>query len=164
MNLADADRMVDIAANALARTSGGVVGRRSWLRGVDEEKLVAALMLRLARTYLHEKTLPDGRSLFAFTVECATGIHMALLSNFAEDHEVDEIEKMPSDSRECILRRAKLMTRHLDTPAEAEAFERGQAIGRFSEFCETLDREDPLFWQKVFTAIGLPFDPKTFRG
>jgi hypothetical protein len=159
MTLAKAHRIVEISVDAFASKPTTNFCPRSALRGHSFAEISKAFSLVIAaRRQIAEEDADLRKSCDEFA-KLAAG-HVAWLDQMVvSDASFDRLSRIPIDSPE---RKRALVDAHIASRAEnqKQSDELGQAETQesFHRFCCSLDHRDPLFWQKVYTRLGLPYD------
>ena len=160
MTLAEADRIIDIVLEALQADDDIPFHPVSRLQGYDLLQFVAAVKLRLASMSLAlaETGAPSER----FDEEVTfweSGPFNSFSSLFIPDIEFHKLRHLPRDSKEYYDTVMLLKCSTSD-----ERFLELETISSFAEYCRFVDPSDPLFWEKIYDRIGLPYSGMISKG
>lgn len=158
MTLKQAEYITDHVAKVFA-VKGTNFFPRSQLQGYSFTEISQAFALMIAKN----------RQIAWYSAEMKVGcdkyadIVGALIASFqttiAPDADVEKIAKYQPDSAERKELARQIFLRQLETRTpEREKLLKEETSISFNAFCWTLVSEDPLYWQKVYSHIGLPYD------
>jgi hypothetical protein len=160
MNLDKAAEIVNVFGKALeGKNTTSKLRRKSDLKGFTLSEIDTAHKLILARNFQFTGT-PEGDAIFEKTVGSfgySIGIYFLL---FVDDKEFDELEKMDRSSNDYKKQLSTSATKGAnENNPEYQKFLQLESIESFGNFCRHVGRDDPLYWQKIYTHLGLRYDP-----
>lgn len=165
MNLDKAVEIVSVFGKALeAKNTTLPVRRKSDLKGFTLSEIDTAHKLVIARNFELTGT-PEGDARFEKVVgSFAFSIH-GFFTLFVDDKEFNELEKIDRYSTEYKKRISTLTSKGSkeDNP-EFQKFLQLESMESFGNFCRHVGRDDPLYWQKIYTHLGLRYDSDSLIG
>jgi hypothetical protein len=142
MTIPDAEKILDIVSAALQ----DIRHRHhpiSSLKGYNILQICTALNLRIANEFLCLADRDDSESQFAEGLRLYGGIPGHII-RFAPDNQVEDIITTPVFTLDDLS--------PLETPES------------FGNYCKHIGANDPIYWQKVYTRIGLEYSSSSPRG
>jgi len=160
MNLDKAQEIVKVFSEAIqGKKTTLPVRRKSDLKGFTIFEIDTACKLITARNYLEFTGAPEGDALFKKVVDNYGFILTGFFITFIEDEEFNELEKMDRNSTDY---KKKLSTFGLkganENNPEYQKFLQLETMESFANFCRHIGRDDPLYWQKIYSHLGLPYN------
>jgi len=137
MTFAEAESILDKAGRALQENSCTDLKPYSLLQ-ID-----SALKLRIANEYLFLSGKADFETQFTEGLRLYSGIPMQIGLQFFDDFNPIDCETMEFKHPEFASR---------------------ETAESFGNFCKSVGSGDPLFWQKIYTRIGLEFTSTSPKG
>jgi hypothetical protein len=155
MTMAEANQILDIVIEAQMNLMH-LSHRRppiSALKGYDIYQIFTAFKLIVANEFLilawrndFEKQFEDGLSLYDSCI-------INIMGTYVPDNQVDNI------LAESVFNPIDWSTMTLkDWEADIES------VSSFGDYCKSLGTNDPLFWQKVYTRLGLEYTSTSPKG
>ncbi len=165
MTLKEADKIIEIVSSAFHRETRTQFHKLSELQGYDIFDIDIALKLRTAQDYLESQRSNNGEEAFKKAVNTYEVSLMAVLSLFADDEKVDQLEQLPENSPEYIQTRCTMMTERTKTShPDYERWAKLETVSSFANFCRYIGAADPLYWQKIYTHLELEYISDSPRG
>lgn len=151
MTMAEAESILDIVSVALQDTSHRHYSV-SALKGYDIYQIRTALKLRIANELLHLAHRDDFDEQFADGLKIYSGIPWSIM-RFVPGDQVDSLM-------------AEGVFNPLDHPSTMtwERFDSVETETSFGDYCRSLGTDDPIYWQKVYTRIGLEYTSTSPKG
>lgn len=179
MTISEAEHIIDVVCAALSDerifSSSGDEPFGYWykpisiLQGYDLPQINAALKLRIANMFLFLIQRADFNE--RFTEELRIGIlPIAPLGLFIPDYliaklkQLDELSKtVPRNSPE--FRKHERSLRNeiyaIEGPHMEFSYETSESFGAF---CRSIGANDPIYWQKIYTHLGLEYTSSAPKG
>lgn len=167
MTIPEAEEIVDIVSRALQAKNPNELSPMSLLKGYDVPEIDAALKLSIANKFLYLSGDPASENRFGEFVRAASAVSFAIPTFFVPDERLAELDKLPVGSREYMREKMKIEWSSL--PLDEAMNFKDERLGSletpssFADYCKQLGTEDPLYWQKVYTRIGLEYTAKSPR-
>ena len=142
MTILEAENILDIVSEALQ----GTRHRHhpiSALKGYDIFQVCIALRLRIANEFLHLAGKDDFEKEFTDGLTFYSSIPWQVMRSFVPDNQVESIAAV------CVFTISDL------APLEAEE--------SFGDYCKNIGSKDPLYWQKIYTRLGLEYSASSPR-
>jgi hypothetical protein len=161
MNLDKAQEIVKVVSEAIeGKKTTLQVRRKSDLKGFTISEIDTACKLITAWSYLEFTGTPEDAALFKKVVDNYGFILIGFFMTFQEDKECDELEKMDRSTMKYKRKLATLVARSTwENNPEYKKFLELESIESFGNFCRHVGRDDPIYWQKIYTHLGLRYDP-----
>lgn len=166
MTISQAEEIIDLISAVLQSESTQPYRPVSLLKGYDIVQIDAALKLRLANQFLYLSGNPDFENKFGAAVQAYAGIPFHIASMFVPDESLVKLDTLPVGSREYMRQKIESWPSPLDESMRLkdERLASVETPSSFADYCKQLGTEDPLYWQKVYTRIGLEYTTKSPRG
>lgn len=159
-----ADPIIDIVAAALQENDGLPYHPLSSLQGFDVPQIDTALKLWIANQYLLLSLSERGAELDGIAAEFATTPQL-VATLFVADEERNKLKCVTKGSQEYRDLQIKMMPSFLDANGNTDPkFASLELITSFAKFCRQVGAADPLYWQKIYTRIGLPYEKRCPQG
>ena len=143
----------------------------STLQGYDVFQIDIALKLRLANMFLFLAEKNDFKERFAEEIKICTLPRLSLCKFIPDDlmtklEQLNELSKtLPQDSPE-------FLKRNLPVTGELLAFKERkdkkllslETASSFGEYCRCVGANDPIYWQKIYTRIGIEYTSTSPKG
>lgn len=150
------ERILDIVSEALQRNDYPYTPR-SALKGVDVFQVDSALKLRVANDFLLLSSVGRGEEIIPRAQQWSN-IPTHVLTLFADDEELKKLEAMSEDSPEYHRQFLALMPDAVDEKGFKDPrFNSLETLDSFVKYCMYIGPKDPLYWQKIYTRIDLPY-------
>jgi hypothetical protein len=166
MTLDEAERLCELVTTVCSEDRPAGVHRLSRLRGYSCQDVDTAAKLLIAHRWAlasehsgsgeREKEMREHDTAdLDWHVDWYTRFQVMLPAMFADDELVDRLEQAPAKSDEwySTLLSIKSAPAH-DVPA-SKAWLSTETPESFATFCRSLDGSDRLYWQTVYTRLGL---------
>lgn len=165
MNLDKAEEIVKEFSKALeGKKTTLPVRRKSDLQGFTASEIDTACKLMIARNYEFTGT-PEGDAIFEKAVGYFGYSIYSYFLLFVDDREFDELGKMDRSSTDYKKQLSTSATKGAnENNPEYQKFLQLESMESFGNFCRNVGREDPLYWQKIYTHLGLRYDPDSLIG
>jgi len=156
MTIEEAEKILDIVSTALEEKRIHRHPPISALKGYDIYQILTALKLLIANEFLHLAHRDD------FDVQFAEGLRLygvilIQLWRFVPDDQVDNIRAVgvfnPIDP-------SNLSTMTF----KDERWSSEETVASFGDYCKSVGTEDPIYWQKIYTRLGLGYTSKSPKG
>lgn len=165
MTLDKAEQVVQTLAAALSRKSPILVHRMSELQGYSFKEITIAMKLRVAREYQHCGDDPSALAAFQKRVDSAYGALAAgMRGQFVADSKIDELAHLSPYSREfqfAMTRLANAAWMGDENDPDYQGWLQEETITSFANYCHHVGVDDPLYWQKIYTHLGIPYEPRS---
>lgn len=95
------------------------------------------------------------------------GIPLSILGLFVPDDDIDKLEELEPNSPEFRSHRMAIMPVVLDPltmKLKDERFASLESVSSFGEYCKSIGANDPIFWQKIYSRIGLEYTAASPQG
>jgi hypothetical protein len=152
MTISEAEKILDIVNTALEDTSHRHYPVSS-LKGYDIYQIYTALKLRIANELLHLAHRVDFDEQFADRLKLHAGLPW-LIMRFVPDDQVDSITAVgvfnPIDPSTMTFKDDRLSYE-----------ETGSSFG---DYCKSVGSKDPIYWQKIYTRLGLEYTSRSPKG
>ena len=153
MTISEAERIIDIVSTALHETNGPHYPV-SALKGYDVYQICTALKLRVANEFLLLTGREDFEEQFAEGLRLYDGIPWTIMRSFVPDNQVESLLAKPVfnpiDGSNMTFKDQRLASE--ETPSS------------FGDYCKYVGSEDPTYWKKIYTRLGLEYTPRSPRG
>jgi len=161
MNLDKAEEIVKVFSIALqGKKTTLPVRRKSDLKGFTLSEIDTACKLIIARNYLEFNGTPEGDDLFKKVVGNFGFSIYGIFTLFVDDEEFNELEKMDRSSTDYKKKLSTLVSKGAnENNPEYQKFLQLETMESFGNFCRHVGKDDPLYWQKIYTHLGLRYDP-----
>ena len=176
MTIEEAEHIIDIVAAALVKTSPlmQICNTNSLLKhfqplsdlkGYDMFQIDIALKLRIANTFLYLSGRTNFEEEFAKEVRICT-FPILGMNFFVPDELFERMNKFVKSSDKSSLSREEQFREHdlfKETMPLTEFFiENKEWLARetgdsFGKYCISVGANDPLYWQKIYTRLGLEY-------
>lgn len=164
MTLEKAQQIVEKVVAAVSLPSAPLVRRMSELGGYSFDQIEIAIKLSVAHDYCECSAAPSASVAFRKKVAAYDAVFVSLPGSFVPDIKIDEIAHLKPDSMEYRRAMLRLATEWKDeTNPDYQRWLRSETITSFGNFCLHIGTRDSLYWQKVFTYLGLAYGPTTTR-
>lgn len=179
MTVPEAEHVIDLVVSALDRRNDKIddwwksYKSRSVFQGYDFYQIDIALKLRIANAFLFLSRRPNFEEQFAKEVQFCT-IPILPLSLFIPDEVMAKISKwvkasemLPKDSIEYIETKHEIMSEvfvHEKWFLEDEKFLATETSESFADYCKNIGADDLIYWQKIYTRLGLEYTSTSPRG
>ena len=153
MTMAEAESILDIVSVAL-RDISHRHHPVSALKGHDIYQICTALKLRIANEFLLLAGRNDFGKQFEDGLKLYDSIPFTIMGSFVPDDQVDSIMAVgvfnPIDSSTMTFKDKRLDDEEL--------------ASSFGNCCKSLRTNDPIYWQKVYTRLGLEYTSTSPKG
>lgn len=156
--------LVDVVSNAFQRDDGLPFHRQSTLLGHDVFQVDKALKLRIANDLLVINAID--RPIEEFNTRCDewASVPLQILTQFAPDAELDELQKIPVGSREYAAKTVEIMPSPLDSDGFKDSRVASlETLPSFGAFCKQVGVKGPMYWQKIYTRLELAYTTSSPR-
>ena len=146
MTVSEASYIFDIVCEVLQDTSRRHIPV-SALRGYDIYQICTAFKLQIANEFLILAHRSDFAQRFEDGVKLYDGGPGIIILNVVPDDQVDSIG-------------ARLVFNPVDPSTmtyKDQRLAREETGASFAEYCKSVGSEDPLYWQKIYTRLGLDY-------
>jgi hypothetical protein len=184
MTISEAEHIIDILAAALQKKQPPNNGENekghfwnlyhnhsplSALQGYRLPQFNAALKLRIANMFLFLTGRNDFEERFTAEIRMCM-LPTAPLALFIPDDLIAKLKQLAELSK--ILQRTSPEFRKHELPVmrEINAFEESywefsyETSESFGDYCRSIGVEDPIYWQKIYTRLGLEYTSSSPRG
>jgi hypothetical protein len=163
MNLDKAREIVDVFGKALeGKNTTLPVRRKSELKGYPLLEIDTACKLIIAVKFLEFTGKQECDDLFKKVVGHFGFSIYSLFTLFVEDDEFNELNKMDRISSDFKKRIGILMSKGVDeSNLIYQQFLRFESMESFGNFCHHIGPDDPLYWQKIYTHLNLPYNDES---
>jgi len=155
-----AEPILDIVAEALQQDDGLPYHPLSSLQGYDVLQVDSALKLRIANDFLLLSLHGREAELDDIAKQWET-IPFHVVTSFVRDDERNKLKSVPKGSREYMGLQIKMSPHGMINDTEFSSLE---VLSSFVKFCRHVGAADSLYWQKVYTRIGLPYEKRCPQG
>lgn len=160
MNLDEAEQIVKEFGKALeGKDTTLPVRRKSDLKGLTLLEIDTACKLIIARNYFEFTGTPKGDALFEKVVGNFGFSIFGFFSLFVDDKEFNELVKMDRSSIDHKKKVSTLVSKGAnENNPDYQKFLQLESMESFGNFCRHIGRDNPLYWQKIYTHLGLPYN------
>jgi len=163
MSINEAESIIDLISSALQDNRYGHLLPISLLGNYNIYDIDTALKLRVAREFLAAFNGSISLEEFENLVENVYG--SALLNIYprlVSDNKLDELSALQPGTREYFRKEMEIeLNAHNENGFKDDKFSSLETIASFSAFCKEISGDDPLYWQKVYTRLGLRYTEKS---
>jgi len=183
MTISEAEHVIDIVVAVLLQeptTSKGEdkrscywhnYTRLSILQGYDVFQIDTALKLRLANMFLFLAKENDFEEKFTKEIRICT-LPAPALSLFIPDDLMAKYEQLDKLSKTLSRDSLEFLERETSINEEFVAFRNGwrkkllplETASSFGKYCRCVGANDPIYWQKVYTRIGIEYTSTSPKG
>jgi len=179
MTIIEAEHVIELVAAALDRRNDktdkwwDTYKSRSAFQGYDFYQIDIALKLRIANAFLFFSRHPNFEEQFAKEVQFCT-IPMLPLSFFVNEEVMTKISNWVKDSETLSKESIEYLKREHELRSELFAYERWyledkkflatETSESFADYCRHIGTNDPIYWQKIYTRLGLEYTSTSPRG
>lgn len=171
MTLTEADAIRDIVCSALLREDrpypGHMFHSLSALEGHSVYEIDTAIKLIVANEFLSIAQEPDSSEQLSVRTKELGGIPLHVVTTFVPDEDFNRLEDIEPGSNEFRELQCAIMPdvfESLDPPIfKDKRFASLEGLESFGEYCMSVGADDPLYWQKVYTRIGLEYTSESPR-
>lgn len=162
MSIDEAEDVINIVSDALQESKNAYLLPTSLLKGYNVYGIITAFKLRVAREFLW--VINGGMSMEDFDKGIEYLYDSALLqiiSRFVPDNRLNELRSLKPGTLEYRAKQSEIERDCIDIDENGfkdEKLSSLETVKSFSDFCKTIGGHDPLFWQKVYTRIGLIYN------
>lgn len=129
------------------------------------DEITIAMKLRLACEYQHCASDPSAAADFPKRVETYDVFSLGLRSAFVPDAKFAKLAQFRPGSEEAKMEAICLASSCRDkSDPEYQNWLNQETIPSFANFCRHTGADDPLYWQKVYSHLGLQYGPSSPRG
>jgi len=173
MTIAEAEQIVDFLHALLQDESRRVYGKYpvSLLQGWGLFQIDMAQKLHIANAFLILAGRDDAEEQFAAIIEHFDPAMLILAPEFVEDQKLDELRQLsktfPEDSHEFRRYKYNIAPCFYDNSTLTFKDKRvaaSETPSSFGDFCRSVGAGDPIYWQKIYTRIGLEYASTSPRG
>lgn len=166
MKLDQAEQVVQTLATTLSRKSSILVHRMSELKGYSFDEITIAMKLRVAREYQQCADDPTALAEFRKRVDSVYGpLAAGMRSQFVADSKIDAFGHLSPDSEEFKFAMTQLMPAWRDeNDPDYQRWLQEETIVSFASYCQYIGGNDPLYWHRIYTHLGIPFEPNSSQG
>jgi len=160
MTISEAEKILDIVSGALLKGEDNYLLPISSLQGYNVFHIVAALKLRIANLFL---ALANGEILeeeFEKAIQACDSIPLIIVTQFVGDDDLARLRDCEPNSPEFIKLKIKITPEIID-PSTGNFVDKKlgslETISSFANYCRSVGATDSLYWQKIYTRIGLDY-------
>jgi len=159
VKLVEAERISQYVTNLIASKPRDGFCRASHLHGHSLCEISNAFALVLAKRRHIAGDDPSSRNQCREFADKAGGLVPALRMAVIPDADAEQLGRLARESFEWKRAFSDLISKQLDDrDPEWQRFLKLEALDSFNNYCWTLNPSDPLYWQKVYTHLDLPYD------
>jgi len=152
-----AEPILDIVADALQQDDGLPFHPLSCLKGYDVFQIDIALKLRIANDLLLLTLMGREAELEGRVKEWAS-IPQFIVTLFVPDAERNKLRALSKGSPEYTKLWLKMMPSYILPDFSIDPkFGRLELLSSFADYCRKIGATDPLYWQKIYTRLELPY-------
>lgn len=187
MTVPEAEHIIAVAAEALTDDRNGRGWPHIWrpmslLQGHDVFQIDSALKLGIANEFLclelcrrslreHPEHCADEhgqeekwKSDFEKYVQACGVVPWHIDSGFVPDEDLAKLEQLDPRSWEYQRLKLEIAPSRLDVKLKDERRANLETRSSFANYCRSVGAEDPLYWQKIYTRIGLEYTSTSPKG
>ena len=166
MTILEAEQILDIVSTALREKSLHNFHPISSLKGYDVFKIDAALKLRIANEFLILAEMPNFEEKFSEGIDLYDSIPFHIVTLFVPDNELEKLNRLPRDSSEYRKQNIAISPSPLNDSMDFkdERLASLETPSSFGDYCKNVGTKDKLYWQKIYTRIGLEYTSTSPRG
>lgn len=165
MTISEAENILDIVSAALQ--ASGPYHPVSSLQGYDVFQIDMALKLRIANEFLLLAGTGDFENEFGEMLDSYSGIPLHIVTLFVADAELKKLKELPTDSPEYRRQKILIWPSPLDSSTKNFKDERLASLetpSSFGDYCKHVGAKDLIYWQRIYTRIGLEYTDTAPRG
>lgn len=156
MTMVEAESIINIVSEALLDTSH-CRHPVSALQGHDIYSILTAAKLCIAKEFMVLSWQQDFEKQFADGVALYAGLPGVLALNFVPDHQVDiTFPDFPEYVFDTIDPSSRM---YKDERLASE-----ETATSFGDYCRSIGTDDPIYWQKIYTRLGLEYTSTSPKG
>jgi len=179
MTVPEAEHVIDLVVTALDRRNDKAgkwwnsYRSCSAFQGYDFYQIDIALKLRIANGFLFLSRQPNFEEQFAKEVQFCE-IPILPLSLFVPEELMTKISQWDKDSKTLSKESLEYLDREGDLMDEVSVHERWflednkflatETSESFAAYCKCIGTNDPIYWQKIYTRLGLEYTSTSPRG
>jgi len=168
MTILEAEQILDIVSAAFQEeTEPSRLYPISVLKGYDVFQIDIALKLRIARVFLVLAKKSNFDEKFSEVINTCGSIPLNIVQLFVPDGELEKLSKLPLGSPEFRKQRMEITPEVFDVQTKTfkdKHLASMETASSFGDYCKYIGSEDPLYWQKIYTRIGLKHTSTSPRG
>ena len=185
MTILEAEHVIDIVAAVLQdrpSSNGEDKRNRYWdyyhtpisaLQGYDVFQIDIAIKLRIANMFLFLAGRNDFEEQFAEEIRTCR-LPILPLSNFIPDDLMAKLKQLAELSQTLPRNSPEFLKREIPVMREVTActewflkdkkFLSLETSESFGDYCKSVGSQDPIYWQKIYTRIGLEYTSQSPKG
>ncbi len=167
MTISEAEHILEIVSLALQERSYPRFHPTSALQGHDVFQIDTALKLRIANEFLILSGRQDFDQEFEKSLRSYGNIPLMILSSFVDDEKMARLKDLEPGT----LQFQQVIIEIMPTPIDSremrfkdDRFNELETIESFGNYCRGIGSNDPLFWQKIYTYLGLAYTTASPEG
>jgi len=167
MTMQEAEHILDVAIAALQEESPPPFHPISSLRGYDVFQIDMALKLWVANEFLILSERDDFEKQFAEGIQLYDPIPLHIVTLFVADDEIAKLRKLEPGTHEFKQLAAEISPTPLDSSTmtfKDDKLASLETVSSFGDYCKSIGPRDPIYWQKIYTRIGLEYTSQSPRG
>ena len=164
MTLEEAKKISDHVTEISAQKPRDGCLRESQLRGYSPFDIHHAYALMIAfrrQVGAYDPTLNLETRKFA---DLAAGLVISIPAMTLPDDVANRLSQIPKESDEHKRVKVGIIAKQIKQWNSDPAWGKQERLGAFCEFCCLLNPEDPLYWQKVYSHLDLPYNQDSPKG
>ena len=167
MTISDAEHILDVVSAALQEQTNPYYLPISSLQGYDVFQIDMALKLRIANEFLFLAEEDDFEERFADRIQAYGSVPLYIVSDFVADDDLARLKELEPDSPEFKQLKLDIRPRPLDSSTmtfKDKQLATLETPSSFGDYCRRVGAKDPIYWQKIYTRIGLDYTSESPRG
>ena len=164
MTLKEAEKISNYVTDIFAQKPRNELLRESQLRGYSFPDIHHAYALVIALRRQLGAFDPNIKQESQKYADLAAGLVASFSMSVMPDEDASRLASIPKDSAEHKKEFVKTVMAQGDKRHSNPAWAKLESLDSFNQFCWTLDPEDTLYWQNVYTHLGLPYDSDSPKG
>jgi hypothetical protein len=164
MTLKEAKKISGLVTDIFAQKPKNGYLRESQLCGYSLFDIHHAYALVIALRRQLAAYEPNMKSEAYKYADLVAGLVVSVPAMVLPDQEVDRLTQIPNDTNEYKRIKMGIIVEQINRWNSNPVWGKQEAIDSFNKFCWLLDPKDTLYWQKVYTHLGLPYDSDSPKG
>ena len=164
MTLEEAKKISDNVINTFAQKPRNEVLCESQLHGRSFFEIHSAFALVIALSRQLGAYDPNLNDKAHKQADLIAGLVTSFPMSVIPDEVANRLSVFPKDSDDYKKAFVKAMIANADKWHSNPAWGKLETLNSFNQFCWTLDPKDSLYWQKIYTHLGLPYDSESPKG
>jgi hypothetical protein len=164
MTLEEAKKISGLVTDIFAQKPRNGYLRESQLCGYSLFDIHHAYALVIALRRQSAAYDPNLKSEIDKYADLAAGLVVSIPAMVLPDQEAARLAQIPNESDEYKRIKMGIIVKQINRWNLDPVWGKQEALDSFNKFCWLLDPKNILYWQKVYTHLGLPYDSDSPKG